>query len=180
MYQGSLVRLRRVEPERDTADRYRWLNDPEVVQYLAMRPARVSREEVRQYLDSCARGTDPAEFAIEALDGTHIGGCTLRGFNHVARSAEFGICIGEKGYRGHGYGTDVSRLMAKIGFEEFNLNRIWLTVYEPNAGGVRAYEKAGFAVEGRLRQYAYLHGQYLDSFLMAILREDYENGKGRA
>lgn len=178
VYFGKRVRLRRVDPVKDLEDRYRWMNDPDVVRYLGMRPARLSRDEVRNYLESSAKGADPAEFGIETKDGRHIGGCTLRGFNHVARSAEYAISIGEADYRGKGYGSEVTALMVRIGFEEFNLNRIWLTVYAPNAGAVRAYEKAGFVREGLLRQYAYIGGTYLDAHLMAILRSDYESGKG--
>ncbi|MDF2630474.1 MAG: putative acetyltransferase [Symbiobacteriaceae bacterium] len=175
MYYAERVRLRRVNPELDTDDRYRWLNDPDTVRYLGMRPARLSREEVRSYLEKCADSArDIAEFAIETSDGCHIGGTCLRAFNHTARSAEFGICIGEEDFRGQGYGTEVTRLMVKIGFEEFNLNRIWLHVSADNPAGVRAYEKAGFQREGWLRQHGFINGKYYDAYLMAVLREEYE------
>ncbi|HWI62822.1 MAG TPA: GNAT family protein [Symbiobacteriaceae bacterium] len=179
MYYAERIRLRRVKPDEDTEDRYRWLNDPDTVRYLGMRPARLSRDEVRKYLEACAASSaNIAEFAIETLDGCHIGGTCLREFNHVARSAEFGICIGNEDFRGQGYGTEVTQLIVKIGFEEFNLNRIWLTVNAENAAGVRAYEKAGFLREGLLRQNSFVHGRYYDTYIMAILRSDYESRKG--
>lgn len=96
MYMSKRVRLRRVDPLHDLDDRHRWMNDPQVVRYLGMRPAGLSRDEVKKYLEKCATDSaDLVEFAIETLDGRHIGGCTLRGFNHVARAAEFAIAIGE-------------------------------------------------------------------------------------
>ena len=180
MYTGRRVRLRRTDPARDLEDRYRWMNDPATLEWLGMRPARLSREEVRNYLEETARNSSNlVEFAIETLEGRHIGGATLRNFNHVARSAEFAISIGEAEYRGKGYGTEVTALMAQIGFEDFNLNRIWLIAYAPNVGAIRAYEKAGFVREGVARQYAYLHGRYVDGVYMAILRSDWEAAKGR-
>jgi len=42
--------------------------------------------------------------------------------------------------------------MLRHGFNELNLNRIYLRVYETNLRGIRSYEKAGFKLEGRLRQ----------------------------
>lgn len=181
MYYAERIRLRRVNPERDTDDRYRWLSDPDTYRFLSMRPALLSREEVRKYLESCsASASEVAEFAIETLDGYHIGGTCLRGFNHTARSAEFGIAIGAEDFRGQGYGTEVTRLMVKIGFEQFNLNRIWLTVNAEHIAGVRAYEKAGFVREGVLRQHWFARGRYYDAYLMAILRTDYEQRKGSA
>jgi RimJ/RimL family protein N-acetyltransferase len=46
-------------------------------------------------------------------------------------------------------------------------------VYETNLGGIRAYEKAGFVHEGRMRQAEYRAGRYLDVLLMSVLRSDY-------
>jgi RimJ/RimL family protein N-acetyltransferase len=179
MYCGELVRLRRVDPERDSADRMRWMNDDVTREYLGARPQRFSQEEIRKYLESCAASTDPTlEFAVETPDGRHIGGACLRGFNHVAHSAEFGIVIGEAEFRGKGYGTDITRLLVRIGFEEFNLNRIWLTVHEQNLPGIRAYEKAGFTKEGLLRSHGYQHGRYYNMYMMSILRDEYESRKG--
>lgn len=181
MYYAKRLRLRRVDPVRDLDDRYRWMNDPAVVKHLGVRPARLSRDEVKRFLETVASSAaDMAEFAIETLDGRHIGGTQLRRFDHVSRSAEFAIVIGETEYRGKGYGTEATRLMARIGFEEYNLNRIWLTVWADNAGAVRAYEKAGFTREGVLRDYAFANGRYYDGVMMSILRREYESGKGGA
>ncbi len=58
--------------------------------------------------------------------------------------------------------------MVDHAFEGLNLNRVWLTVFENNPRGVRAYEKAGFRVEGRLRQECFREGRYWDAIFMAI------------
>ncbi|MDB4894856.1 MAG: GCN5-related N-acetyltransferase [Firmicutes bacterium] len=155
------------------------MNDPETVRHLGMRPARLSREEIRDFLSGAAAGRpDSVEFAVETLDGRHIGGCSLRGFNQVARSAEFAIVIGSGEYRGKGYGTEVTRLAVAVGFEQFNFNRIWLTVSEENLAGVRAYAKAGFVKEGLLRQNGFANGRYYNVYVMSILRDEYERARG--
>ena len=68
------------------------------------------------------------------------------------RSAEFGIMIGDKTYWNRGYGTEAVRLLCQHGFNTLNLNRIFLHVFENNPRAIRAYEKAGFILEGRERQ----------------------------
>lgn len=181
MYIGKRVRLRRVDPTKDLDDRYRWMNDPEVVRHLGMRPARLSRDEIREFLEKASKSAaESAEFAIETRDGRHIGGCSLRAFNHTAHSAEFAIVIGESEYRGKGYGSEVTRMMVQMAFEEFNLNRVWLQVSAANPVAIKAYENAGFVREGLLRQYGYVAGAYYDALIMAILRSDYMAGKGSA
>ena len=73
-----------------------------------------------------------------------------------------GLFIGDKSCWNKGYGTEVMRLLLRSGFETLNLNRIFLRVDEANKGGIRAYEKAGFVHEGRLRQAVFRDGEYRD------------------
>ena len=49
-----------------------------------------------------------------------------------------------------------------------------LKVFEDNPGAIRAYEKAGFVLEGRLRQSHFQHGIYKDDLIMSVLREDWK------
>lgn len=59
------------------------------------------------------------------------------------------------------------------GFNSMNLNRINLTVSEPNISGVQAYFKAGFQLEGRQRQACFRDGTYHDKLIMSILRDEF-------
>ncbi|MCJ7622204.1 MAG: GNAT family N-acetyltransferase, partial [Anaerolineaceae bacterium] len=51
---------------------------------------------------------------------------------------------------------------------------IYLHVYETNSRAVRSYEKAGFSVDGRLRQDRFLEGRYVDVLLMSILKDEWK------
>jgi RimJ/RimL family protein N-acetyltransferase len=46
-------------------------------------------------------------------------------------------------------------------------------VYETNPRAIRAYEKAGFVLEGRQRQAEIKNGKYIDVLVMSLLREEY-------
>ena len=71
-----------------------------------------------------------------------------------------------------------SRLMLGILdwlFANTETNRIDLDVFVGNERARRAYEKAGFTVEGRLRDYhRQPDGSYRDMWLMSILRREWE------
>jgi len=66
---------------------------------------------------------------------------------------------------------EVTKLIIAHGFQSLDLNRISLTVSNVNAGAVTAYMRAGFEIEGRLRQACYRNGAYHDKLVMAVLRE---------
>ena len=82
--------------------------------------------------------------------------------------------IGEKECWGRGYGTDALRTLVRFGFEEMNLNRIALDVYDFNERAIASYLKTGFAEEGRRRKDIYRDGRYVDVVMMSVLRAEWE------
>lgn len=152
----------------------RWINDPEVTRTLLMyRPMSVQAEEA--WVASLGTGMDDIVLGIALKDGDAlIGSVGLHRIDWKNRHASFGILIGEKGEWGKGYGTEATALMTAYAFDTLNLNRVWLHVYENNARGLRAYEKVGFRREGVLRQETFRQGRYFDAYIMAILRQDWE------
>jgi RimJ/RimL family protein N-acetyltransferase len=54
----------------------------------------------------------------------------------------------------------------------YRMRRIHLQAIASNTAALRSYEKAGFVVEGRLREHAWVRGGYEDIVLMGILRSE--------
>lgn len=171
---GERVRLRSIERE-DLPTFVRWFNDPEVRQYLMMyEPMSMAKEE-RWFEEMLDRKNDFL-FAIEAQIGeqwVHIGNVGLHRIDWKNRTAVFGIVLGEKAYWGQGFGTDATRTILRFAFEELNLHRVELEVFDFNPRAMRSYEKAGFRHEGTRRQALFRHGRYHDVHLMSILQSEY-------
>lgn len=85
--------------------------------------------------------------------------------------------IGDKSYWDKGYGTEVMGLLLSHGFDTLNLNRIYLRVYVSNPRAIRSYEKAGFTLEGRLREAVFQRGAYGDVLIMSALRSEWDAGR---
>lgn len=176
MITGNRVRLRAIERS-DIPIFVRWLNDPEVTENLLIHsPLSAAMEEGWFDRHLAANPNENEILGIEVLVGTtwvHVGNTGLHGIEPVHLAAEFGIFIGEKQYWNQGYGREAARLMLKHGFEDLNLNRIYLHVYETNPRAVRSYEAAGFKREGVLREAVYKNGKYLDVILMSVLHSEW-------
>jgi UDP-4-amino-4,6-dideoxy-N-acetyl-beta-L-altrosamine N-acetyltransferase len=178
MIHGTITRLRRIERD-DIPTFVRWFSDPEVREFLLLnRPISMAEEE--KWFEQQLRSQDSEVFAIETNDGTHIGNIGLHDINWVHRSAELGIVIGRKECWGKGYGSDATRTLLRFAFDEMNLHRVQLTVYEDNARAIRAYEKCGFQCEGRLRDAVYRKGRYYDMLLMSVLDDELQPEGGEA
>ena len=117
--------------------------------------------------DSEAAG-EGVSFVVD-LDGAAVGGASLFNFDSLARHAEAGINL-LPAARGRGVGTAAIVQLVEFGFVRRNLRRIHLQAIASNTAAIRAYEKAGFVIEGRQRQHAWVRGGYEDIVLMGILR----------
>ncbi|MFH2040274.1 MAG: GNAT family protein [Chloroflexota bacterium] len=173
---GKRIRLRGVEKE-DLPLFVKWLNDPEVIEGLMFFQPLSYAEEIRWFENLANLPASEHPLAIEIQDGENwrmIGDCGFHNISQINRSAEVGIFIGDKVLWNKGYGTETMQLLLKYGFESLNLNRISLVVYDDNPRALRAYEKAGFVLEGRRRQAKYKHGRYGDELLMSILRSEWD------
>jgi len=179
MIPGKRVRLRAYR-EDDLKSMVAAVNNGAVTRYLQfMRP--VSQMQEREFLDTAMRGDDPNTFnlAIESSDSEYLGGVGLMRIDRRNRSAELGILIARPDDWGKGFGTEAALLMLRHGFEELNLHRIQLRVYDYNERGQKSYAKLGFSEEGRLRQAHFRHGAWHDVVLMSILADEFfaQHGK---
>jgi RimJ/RimL family protein N-acetyltransferase len=167
----------RLITEADLSECVGWLNDPEVTEFMETESGGHTLKTARGWL---AQFSDPDSgsraWAIEA-DGRHIGNCNLT-TQEPGQSAHFGIMIGDKTAWGKGYGTAATREALRIGFVEMGLHRIHLDTDARNLRAIRCYEKCGFRHEGVLRKARLKRGIWADTVLMAILREEWEAGRG--
>ena len=172
---GKRVRLRAVERE-DVGKFHEWVNDPEVTRGLSLNlPMSFADEE--NWINSLAkRDQREKPLAIEIRKGKIwklIGNCGVFDLDSINSSTELGIMIGDKSEWNKGYGSEVMSLLVKHCFETLNLNRVFLKVYTENIRAVRSYEKAGFVLEGRLREAVYKFGKYDDVLIMSVLRSEW-------
>lgn len=116
-------------------------------------------------------------FAIELIDEeTVIGTIGVYGVDWQKGTGQVGISIGPD-FQGKGHGTDAMCVLIDFIFTYMRLNKIKLEVYSFNAKAVASYEKCGFKVEGTLREELFRFGSYHDSYVMGLLRREWEAQK---
>jgi RimJ/RimL family protein N-acetyltransferase len=169
---GDQIYLRPLEPG-DARQITPWVNDPDVTCNLFIyKPMSLQQEE--EFLAKLTKdGAIALGIALRSSDRL-IGSAGLHDIDYKNGQCTFGILIGAKEEWGKGYGTEATRLFVDFAFGTLNLHRFWLHVYEYNVRGIRAYEKVGLQKEGTLRQARYHDGRYWDTYVMAILRQEWD------
>jgi RimJ/RimL family protein N-acetyltransferase len=174
MLKGKLVNLRAIE-RKDLDEIMKWVNDQEVTKYLAAFLYPVSREEEEKFLERAMSSNDAEKnLVIETKEGVYIGQISLHKIDWKNSNAELGIIIGNKEYWSKGYGTEAIKILLHHAFNQMNLYKIYLQVFEFNQRGIRCYEKCGFKKEGKLRKNYFYQAKYYDVILMGILKDEFE------
>lgn len=169
---GRKVILRPPNKKTDLANCMIWINDPEVNYFLAVfAPQTESMEE--EWFDKMGKDDKNIVFAIETLDGRHIGMIGLHNINWKERTATTGAVIGEKEFWGKGYGTDAKMLLLDFAFNTLGLEKVNSEAYEFNERSKNYSLKCGYVIEGKKRSQVFRHGRRWDVIILGVLREEW-------
>ncbi len=173
-YTGHRVILRPIDVATDLKSCTRWINDPEVNQFI-MAQGPITESAEREYLEGVGKDPYNIIFAIETLD-THrfIGTMGIHRINFVSRFATTGSLIGEKDCWGKGFGTDAKMLVLYHAFNALNLRKINSEVISYNERSAKCLIKCGYKEEGRRDQVHFRNGTYWDQIQFGIFREQFE------
>ena len=118
---------------------------------------------------------------LEASD-EHVGNGEIGAINYVNNSATLQrILVGPEHARGNGIGGQIIRGLLRVGFEQLNLHRIDLYVFDFNEAAIQCYKRQGMQIEGTLRDARRSGDTYWSLHQMSILRPEWASrreGKG--
>ncbi len=151
MTTGSKIKLREKKLA-DALNDYIWRIDPELARLDAvpLLTTTFSRYLSDYAHELCFHSLTRHRFAIEILDGKHIGNCVYYNVDETKGEAELGIMIGNRDYWDKGYGADTVTTLVKYIFSQTNLKRIYLKTLDSNSRAQRCFKKCGFIAYGHL------------------------------
>jgi len=162
---GKRVYLRPILTSDVNRNYWKWLNDPEVIQYTESRYLKNTLPGLKKYVTAAIQSPSNFFFAIiEKSSRRHIGNIKIEStvnpfWDHLV--AEVGILIGEKGCWGKGYGTEAISLISDFSFKKLNLHKLTGTCFASNKGAARAFLLAGFEEEAIRPSNARFKGKYI-------------------
>jgi RimJ/RimL family protein N-acetyltransferase len=170
---GRRVALRRPEPA-DLDALVRWYRDPEIARLTRYQTRPMTQAEIERFFQVRMLSQDALAYSIVELPMWQlIGFTTFSSLDGDNGSVLFHITIGERDAWGRGLGTEATELMVGHAFEGLGLHRVGLAVFSYNERAIRAYQKAGFRIEGRLRDAILREGRYHDEVEMGMLESEW-------
>jgi ribosomal-protein-alanine N-acetyltransferase len=164
----------------DANDYFEFASDPEVTKFLRWGP-HPNKEYTQQYLqrvlNDYSQGEDgPWGIELKAIKKL-IGSIHIMQLNTHHRKAEIGFVLAQTCWN-NGYMTEALERVLEYSFTELSLNRIEALCIPENHAAIRVLEKTGMKLEGNLRQYEFLKGNFVDVRLFSILNAEYLRRRG--
>jgi RimJ/RimL family protein N-acetyltransferase len=172
-WEGEKVRLVPLDRERHLDNALKWFNDPEVTRWTAMGDwplTRLAEEKFFELADSDQRQN--LHFAVESLQGEHIGFSGLGDIDWQSRVGVTGTVIGRTDLWDQGLGADAAGVRARYAFEVLNLRMLIGEVMADNASSLKMLAKAGYEEVARIPERYWKRGEYRDQVILALRRGD--------
>lgn len=151
-----------------------YANNPKIADNLRdVYPYPYTRNDALAYLASCVEQEEIQLTRAIEINGRAAGSIGIfPGTDVYHKNGELGYWLAEP-FWGQGIMSGAIRQICGEAFERFGLNRIYAEPYAYNMGSCRALEKAGFTLEGVLRNSVVKHGKIFDSCMYGLLREEF-------
>ena len=137
-------------------------------------PFPYTETDAREFIEMIQKA-QPARHDFAILYGDEVVGnlCVIPKDNVYRLTGEIGYCLAAA-YWGRGIMTEAVRQACRYVFAHTDLIRISAKVFASNPASCRVLEKAGFTLEGVLRQSVVKQERVMDAMLYAILRTEME------
>jgi RimJ/RimL family protein N-acetyltransferase len=136
----------------DVCEKYlKWVNDPQVTEFLEIRHKTHTLDDLINYVKSFDSDNSHFLFGI-FLVGTneHVGNGTVYNVNYIHRTFDIGCLIGEKQYWGTNVGLETILMLFKFGFENLKMRKFFGGCYANHISSRFILKRSGCLLEARL------------------------------
>jgi len=152
-----------------STEQYAWRNDPRITAWTRQNGL-ISEEDQKKWRERISSDPSIQMFGILSPQGLNIGTAGLTSINHIHGTAEFSLFISPK-EQGNGYGKSALIELLKYGFKHLRLNLIWGETFHGNQAKAM-FQKLGMKEEGRLRERYFKNGEYVDTHMVSLTRNE--------
>lgn len=180
-WQSERLQLVPLDKSKHCDNCFQWINDPDISDWILIGDFPITSAAEDKYFDELTAASETnVLFAIELLDGTHIGQSGIHGIDVRHGFANTGSFIGSKEFHGQGLGTEASKLRAWYCFHVLGLRLITSGYIEGNIQSQRMNEKCGYVEFGVIPKQYWKRGMYRDHVQTVLTRERWMELSGGA
>ena len=174
-WEGEKVRLVPLDRDKHLDNALKWFNDPGITEWLETGDWPLTRGAEEEFFRAAERQDRASvQFAVESLQGEHVGFSGLRSIDWQSRVAVSGSVIGRKDLWSKGLGGDAVKIRNRYGFEVLGLRLLIATVIADNSRSLAMLAKAGYQEVGRVPERYWKRGAWVDHVILYRRRDEEE------
>ena len=162
----------------DLEDVFEFSSDPEVAHHMTWEKNSTKEETLVNFLQPALEGYTEGQCGTWAIvqkeSNKVIGTCSLVDWSNMHRKAEIGYVLNRE-FWGSGFATEAFKEVIKYGFNTLHLNRMEGGCDIDNYGSEKVMLKLGMKFEGVLRKNELIKGEFRDTKIFSILKEEFDS-----
>lgn len=159
--------------DKDIKIRVDWINDPRINQTMFFDlPASVINTE--KWYNNTRENSKRIDFTFVNNEDDIIAMGGFTDISSIHKNAEFYVMVNPE-MQGKGIGKQVSIWMYNYAFSVLDLNKIFLYTNDDNIAAFSIYEKAGFQLEGVLRNHKWKNNKFQNRRFYGLLKSEWIN-----
>jgi RimJ/RimL family protein N-acetyltransferase len=175
MYKGSLVNLRH-QSIADMSKLAEFMSTPRYIETHSSDDPRFTYKEglEKKYKERMEKHDhNELHMAIETIDNKVIGAIGINGNFWKNGLTWIYSYIGDIEYLEGGYYEEAMHLMLEFLFIEGNARKVKINAQSNDPQALAAYKAQGFNIEVVFKEDVLCHGKYIDTYDMAIFKDDF-------
>lgn len=173
-YETDRIFLRKIQVE-DINERFmRWFADEELMQFYTNSRKTITKEVLLQSIQQGEASNSSFTYGIFYKEtGDCIGTIKVGPINFNHKISDLVVLLGDKNYHGKGLAVETIQLGNKLAFEEHDIRKLFGGMYASNLSSIKAYTRAGWIIEGRLKGHYLVEGKAEDRILVGCFNPKY-------
>lgn len=173
-YYGDRIYLNEIKPSEITEGVMKWFADQDLMKFYTNSKQKITKERLLHSIEEGKVKGNLFTFGIYTIEEDNlIGTIKLGPIDQVNHSSDLVILIGDRNYLGKGLAVEAIAVGNKLAFEEFDIRRLFGGMYETNIPSIKAYTRAGWLIEGRLKGFYWVENENEDRILVGCLNPKY-------
>ena len=153
-----------------------WFNDQQLMKYYTNSRRQITKDTLLSAIEEGEKKGNQFTFGIYHKDKSNLIGTLKLGpinFNH--KTSDLVALIGNRDYLGKGLAPKAIALGNELAFNYFDIRKLYGGMYESNIPSIKAYLRAGWLVEARLKGQYLVDGNVEDRIEVACFNPKYFN-----
>lgn len=173
-YKTERITLRKINFDDIDDDFMSWFSDEELMQYYTNSKKVITKQLLIKSIKEGETNSNSFTYGIFYNEtGECIGTIKIGLINLNHKISDLVVLIGNKKYHGKGLAVEAIRLANELAFIEYDIRKLFGGMYESNMSSIKAYTRAGWIVEGRLKGHYLVNGKAEDRILVGCFNPKY-------